>query len=103
MANDSITQQLTQINVATDEWQDEIRVTFPAGKTGSITSNTVSGRTRTIVITVADDPHAVSPMTYTPTYIRVAGETRVEAEVVEDGKKKSQSYAIYEDTGRLAA
>ena len=42
-------------------------------------------------------------MTYTPTYIRVAGETRVEAEVVEDGKKKSQSYAIYEDTGRLAA
>ncbi len=103
MADYKITQRLTQIDVATDEWQDEIRVTYPAGKTGTITSNTVTGNQRTIVITVVDDPHAVSPMTYTPTYHRVVGETRVEAEVVEDGKKKSKSYIAYDDGQKLAA
>ncbi len=103
MADYKITQRLTQIDVATDEWQDEIRVTYPAGKTGTITSNTVTGNQRTIVITVVDDPHAVSPMTYTPTYHRVVGETRVEAEVVEDGKKKAKSFVLYIDDYRMAS
>jgi hypothetical protein len=103
MANYKITQRLTQIDAVTDEWRDLIRVTFPAGKTGSVTSNTVVGHQRTIVITVTDDPHAVSPMTYSPTYFRVIGETRVETEVVEDGKKKGQNFAIYDDIISLAA